>query len=126
MTATKAGWQVTKMTELKPADESVDDGYARTAPVGSYPDGESWCEALDMAGNAGEWVADWFGIYDAAHQENPTGPAIGEDPVVRGGSWHHNWNHARAAARVEILAAAHGSDLGFRCVNYPTPEGGGL
>jgi serine/threonine protein kinase len=33
------------------ADEAFDDGYADTAPVGSYPDGASWCGALNMAGN---------------------------------------------------------------------------
>jgi len=36
------------------ADEAVDDGYADTAPVGSYPAGASWCSALDMAGNVSE------------------------------------------------------------------------
>ena len=31
-------------------------------PVGSYPKGASWVGALDMAGNAMEWVADWWSI----------------------------------------------------------------
>jgi sulfatase modifying factor 1 len=35
------------------ADESVNDGYAHTAPVGSYPAGASWCGAQDLAGNGG-------------------------------------------------------------------------
>jgi len=46
-----------------PNDPSVDDGYADTAPVGSYPAGASWVGALDMAGNVREWVADWYGNY---------------------------------------------------------------
>ena len=37
-----------------------DDGYKMTAPVGSFKAGASWCGALDMAGNAWEWVADWY------------------------------------------------------------------
>ena len=36
-------------------DASVDDGYADTAPVGSYPAGASPYRALDMAGNVWEW-----------------------------------------------------------------------
>ena len=30
-------------------------------PVGSFPSGESPCGALDMAGNAWEWVSDAYG-----------------------------------------------------------------
>ena len=48
-----------------PNDPTVDDGYADTAPVGSYPSGVSWVGALDMAGNVREWVADWYSYYTA-------------------------------------------------------------
>ena len=41
-----------------PNDASVDDGYADTAPVGSFPGGASWTGALDLAGNVREWVSD--------------------------------------------------------------------
>jgi formylglycine-generating enzyme required for sulfatase activity len=65
------------------------DGFSRTAPVGSFPEGVSWCGAYDMAGNVYEWVADWYGegYYASAPTENPTGPATGEYRVIRGGSW---------------------------------------
>jgi formylglycine-generating enzyme required for sulfatase activity len=39
-------------------DNSIDDGYAYTAPVGSYPDGASPYGVLDMAGNVAELVMD--------------------------------------------------------------------
>ncbi|MCB0088393.1 MAG: SUMF1/EgtB/PvdO family nonheme iron enzyme, partial [Caldilineaceae bacterium] len=38
-------------------DESVNDGYQYTAPVGKYPDGASPYGALDMAGNVWEWTS---------------------------------------------------------------------
>ncbi len=44
--------------ELEWADKVVDDGYPRTAPVGNYPEGESWSGIQDMAGNVYEWVSD--------------------------------------------------------------------
>jgi formylglycine-generating enzyme required for sulfatase activity len=36
----------------------VDDGYAFTAPVGTYPEGASYYGAQDMAGNVSEWTGD--------------------------------------------------------------------
>jgi formylglycine-generating enzyme required for sulfatase activity len=76
-------------------------GDCARAPVqiGSLPEGASWCGALDMAGNVWEWVADWFGDYPAAPQENPTGPPSGRLPVQRGGGWHSPWWEVRATYR---------------------------
>jgi len=105
--------------ELGWADESFDDGYARTAPVGSYPDGASWVGALDLSGNVWEWTADWFGDYASGRQENPTGPSTGHFRVVRGGGWTNYWDHGRTAHR------SHGSPIprydifGFRCAASP-------
>jgi formylglycine-generating enzyme required for sulfatase activity len=95
-----------------------DDGYARTAPVGSYPDGASWCGALDMAGNAWEWVADWHGRYPLLRQRNPTGPQRGSERLIRGGSWF-DWNEygfLRADNRHPFEPRAAHDMIGFRCV----------
>jgi formylglycine-generating enzyme required for sulfatase activity len=76
--------------------------------AGSRPAGASWCGALDMAGNVWEWVADWFGSYSGLAQENPTGPASGDVPVLRGGGWHSPRRELRAAYRQhEIVAAGY-------------------
>jgi formylglycine-generating enzyme required for sulfatase activity len=97
------------------ADETADDGYADTAPVGAYPGGASWCGALDMAGNVWEWVADWYGDYPSGRQVNPTGPSSGEKRVLRGGSWGSSQYEARCAARYGPPPGGSSDDVGFRC-----------
>ena len=102
--------------EKSHADDTFTDGYARTAPVGSFTEGVSWCGAYDMAGNVFEWVADWLGDYPEEAQVNPLGPEFGTEKVSRGCSWFYHPARARGAAR-EALAPEKSFDrLGFRCV----------
>jgi len=92
-----------------------------TMPVGSLPDGASWWDALDMAGNVWEWVNDWFGEYQSTAQNNPTGPETGEYRVLRGGSWHLNAYFIRSALRVGNQPHITTNDIGFRCAVAATP-----
>ena len=70
-------------------------------PVGSYPAGASWVGALDMAGNAMEWVADWrdANYYKTSPATDPPGPATGEIKVEKGGWYGSNEFVARSAYR---------------------------
>ena len=104
-----------KNCEASHADKSVDDGYERRSPVGSYADGASWVGALDMAGNVWEWMADWYGEYPSGIQVNPTGPASGNSKVLRGGSWYDALSDVRGAARDEDKIGYGDDDVGFRC-----------
>jgi formylglycine-generating enzyme required for sulfatase activity len=97
-------------------DETTDDGYPDTAPVGSFPAGVSWCGALDMAGNVREWVADWFGYYFPERQVNPTGPPGGDSRIPRGGSWYDTPDDVRSANRGENSPDYTRHKVGFRCV----------
>jgi formylglycine-generating enzyme required for sulfatase activity len=109
-----------KLKEASWADTSVDDGYKFTAPVGSYPKGASPYRARDMAGNVWEWVADWYGekYYTSSAAQSPTGPALGQERVMRGGSWDDPQVKVRAAKRLGHIPDFSGADVGFRCA-YP-------
>jgi eukaryotic-like serine/threonine-protein kinase len=89
-----------------------------TAPVGSYPTGASPYGALDMAGNALEWVADWYGqdYYSASPDRNPTGPDSGPGRVLRGLGWGPSPVGPHVAIRIYTDPAKRGNSIGFRCV----------
>ncbi len=71
-----------------------------TSPVGAYPAGASWVGALDLAGNAWEWVADYYGrdYYTTLTDGtlDPLGPPFGDMHNVRGSSWENEARYARA------------------------------
>jgi len=94
-----------------------DDGYKFTAPVGSYPSGASPYGVLDMAGNAREWVADWFqeDYYSHSPARNPHGPDTGTSRVLRGGSWITNPYDLRVSGRYWTVPVLRLDDFGFRC-----------
>jgi formylglycine-generating enzyme required for sulfatase activity len=98
-------------------DREVDDGYAETAPVGSYPDGASPYGALDMAGNVWEWVMDWYGetYYAVSPAENPAGPSSGSFRVVRGSNWYSSVHDLRLTLRYRYNLTAFLDRIGFRC-----------
>ncbi len=86
--------------------------------VGSLPEGDSPYGVKDMAGNAREWVADWYDAdyYAQAPERNPQGPEKkGVVRSIRGGSWHSPENDIRAAARGRGGFALQTHGTGFRC-----------
>jgi formylglycine-generating enzyme required for sulfatase activity len=91
------------------------DGYVKTAPVESFPGGASWCDALDMAGNVWEWVADWYRDYPSGRQVNPMGPSSGSVRVQRGGSWYNPLDCMRGAYRDVSPPDVTSDNWGFRC-----------
>jgi formylglycine-generating enzyme required for sulfatase activity len=89
------------------------DGWATTAPVGTFPAGASPFGVLDMAGNVWEWTADWYGDYSDAPVRNPKGAVTGLYRVTRGGGWLTS--DVRAAFRMGDLPGHRRARLGFRC-----------
>jgi formylglycine-generating enzyme required for sulfatase activity len=77
----------------------------------------------DMHGNVAEWCHDAYdgGYYKQGASDNPTGPASGEERVLRGGSWAAAEEACRSSARSSdapgFADVCFGYDAyGFRCV----------
>jgi formylglycine-generating enzyme required for sulfatase activity len=94
-----------------------------TWPVGSFPQGASWCGALDMAGNVWEWCQDRYDekYYASSPAEDPLGPDTEDDRrVLRGGSWHNDdpddFRCAFRGGNAHWLQNVHN---GFRCSITP-------
>ena len=104
-----------KFWKTEDYDTGYSDGYAKTAPVGTYPEGASWCGTMDMAGNVWEWVADWMGPYTVFQQTNPLGPESGTIKVIKGGAWCNAPNVFPSAYRWNYAPLGSGFNVGFRC-----------
>jgi formylglycine-generating enzyme required for sulfatase activity len=97
-------------------------GCAETSlPVASHPDGASPYGVLDMAGNAYEWVADWYDedYYSRSPDGNPQGPDTGDLRVLRGGSFFNLQGFVRCAARYWLYPLGGHRSIGFRVVLSP-------
>lgn len=96
---------------------SAESRLGKPADVGSYPTGVNPYGAHDMAGNAWEWVQDWYDrdYYRQSPVQNPPGPPRGRSKVLRGGSWYGSPVNLRAAYRSDGAPAARTDLLGFRC-----------
>ena len=95
----------------------TDDGFATTAPVGSFPGGQSPYGAMDMAGNVWEWCADWYDkkYYAKNPAKNPQGPEKGTEKVYRGGAWNNTPYVLQSASRGQAAPDLKENTVGFRC-----------
>lgn len=89
-----------------------------TTDVTTYPAGKSYYDALDMSGNAFEWVADWYDptYYGASPVDDPQGPEAGAKRSVRSSAYNSDGSLTESARRFSEDPAKHRNDLGFRCV----------
>jgi sulfatase modifying factor 1 len=106
-----------------PSDQLAEKPFTR--PVCSRPRGNSPEGLCDMAGNAAEWVEDWF-LSERSRQggsgKNPRGPCAGRGRcpgarghVIKGGSWLEPELFARIHTRVAPTKPYVLWGAGFRC-----------
>ena len=103
-------------------DRAVSGECGRSSPdtVMSRPAGATPEGVHDLAGNASEWVSDWYDNYSDAAAVDPFGPVSGSMRVSRGGSFNVGANYLRGSDRYSSHPR-YGSDLvGFR-VAWPGP-----
>ena len=99
--------------------DNYDDGFAVSAPVGSFAaNGKG---LFDLGGNVAEWTHDFYDIAVSAGQKaavDPLGPLSGEFHVIRGSSWAHG-----TVTELRLSFRDYGSkareDVGFRLARYP-------
>ena len=95
------------------APNAYDGGLAR---VGTHEAGRSPYGVQDLAGNALEWVADWYAeSFAPSDVRNPKGPESGPGRVIRGSGRYDPAERLIATKRYHASPDQRRDDLGFRC-----------
>jgi formylglycine-generating enzyme required for sulfatase activity len=92
------------------------DGYAGTAPVGSFPLGSTPEGVEDLIGNVFEWTAQGVYEYGSATRVDPRGPTDSDSFVIRGGNFNSGLREfADPALRFAMHRESYSHGVGFRC-----------
>lgn len=90
----------------------------KTHPVGDK--NPTAAGVYDLFGNVAEWCSDWYDasyFRDESLQNNPQGPPLGKEKVVRGGSFaDYTGDRFRPSLRTKQKPTFKGNNIGFRLV----------
>ncbi len=96
---------------------AYDGGLVR---VGTHAPGRSPFGIDDLAGNAAEWVADWYAEgFARSDVRDPKGPDSGTGRVIRGGGRFDPPERITATKRFFANPENRAEDVGFRCASDP-------
>ncbi|NQS91106.1 MAG: SUMF1/EgtB/PvdO family nonheme iron enzyme [Chloroflexi bacterium] len=86
--------------------------------VYEYPEGRSFYQAFDLAGNTFEWVFDLYedDFISQLPEEIPAGPPDGTERSVRGSDYESIEDMIPSAQLYYLEPEKYRTDLGFRCV----------
>jgi serine/threonine-protein kinase len=89
---------------------SKEDALAAPVAVRNFPEGRSWANAYDLAGNVSEWVNDDFKLYEGSKAKLDQ-----ELKVYRGGAFNIPKEGCAATWRYGDYRNASADYIGFRC-----------
>jgi formylglycine-generating enzyme required for sulfatase activity len=115
-------WGNTFRMEFVNSSEQPASRDAELRAVGQFQGGASPYGVMDMAGNAYEWTASWYGPYPGNEDIKTEYGQIYR--VLRGGSYRTGRFDVRVTRRHFNLADATRGDYGFRCA-MDVPEDAG-
>ena len=111
-------------------DNTRANNSERLFPVMSFPGGKSPYGVYDMAGNAAEWVDEWYDAYPRTEDDVIPKEFASRDQrfpekkfrVYRGGSWNSFGKFLRCANREREKPDKKWLNIGFRCAMDPPWE----
>ena len=92
-----------------------------TAPVGSYPAGQSAYGLLDLSGNLWEWTSSLEADYPYDATDGREAQESDDKRAVRGGSFYYTSYQIRCAARTGFAPTTGNEHIGLRLVLEPQP-----